>query len=657
MRFKVSFYFGNLIFLQLLLYIFYLWHFHTDHMFGDGDNSAQPINFASETNSFYGMNNVKNASPVHERYNVNKSIAVSIMGCARFLALNLSLKTLHSASLRYFSTNFELIPVYVSLDCWNSKVDMESVVNFWNQSHFLVYFSWFSEAFEERDNQWSDERVARHWLSSVDALFSMGYDYVVHMEEDHAVALNFFTDLVNLLSWAPHSTTCFNMGCGGDCWGSFSENPKHVTWMEAGNMGVVYARSFWDKFFFPGLLSRFCGMRGNWDINIHILQSEGTLPQPCATYALPRVGHMQNVGSARNDHKSVDVPQIYLKESESGGKDLIDMGMSNYVLEKFEQGSPLPQNLKDKCTFALAQSSKFSKIFNLKTKVLQRLRQEKHVEGRDCTPHFMEISDTENTFFHWKRRETPRRIVVMSPYDCELDMLLFKLEEMGQWLDFFVIVESSVSNSNRPRNMCFNANLVKESSYASKIVFTESHEKVMDFKYWEQEVHVKNQLGLPLFHLGLENDDLVIMMDMDEVISEKHLKMMKYYDHPSTQTAFQISLRWSYYGFEWINPEPTVVNAIVSWGEFQTACQGKANAIRFNLCGLAQSNLLKLIGWHCSWCFAKTEQFIEKIEKSSKLEDNHEKYKDIIFLEDQRRKGLWFVDGKPNACYDLANMK
>ena len=290
---------------------------------------------------------------------------------------------------------------------------------------------------------------------------------------------------------------------------------------------------------------------------------------------------------------------------------------------------------------------------NLKELVLFRLRQEKHVEGRECASGFMALSTPENTFANWKKRDTPRKIVVMSPYDCEVDMLLFKLEEMGPWMDHFVIVESSVSNSNRARTMCFDKSQVAESTHAEKIIYMESHESVPKFNYWEQEVYVKNQLGLPLVELGLKEDDLVMMMDMDEVIAGRNLEMLKTFDHPQGHTAFKISLRWSYYGFEWVNPDTTAVNSVVSWLEFKTACDLKANAVRYNLCELAGGELLAMVGWHCSWCFVDTGQFIAKIEKSSKRED-HKEYKNLDFLQEQREKGLWFVDGMPNGC-DLVN--
>ena len=164
-------------------------------------------------------------------------------------------------------------------------------------------------------------------------------------------------------------------------------------------------------------------------------------------------------------------------------------------------------------------------------------------------------------------------------------------------------------------------------------------------------MYVKNQLGLPLKELGLADDDLVVMMDMDEVVSGRHMYYLRNYEHLSGSTAFKIGLRWSYYGFEWVNPELTVVNAVVSWLQFRSVCGMKANAVRYNLCGLDGAGTLSVVGWHCSWCFAETRQFLSKIDRSSKLEDNQERFKDVKFLQDQRDRGLWFVDSAPNGCY------
>jgi len=246
---------------------------------------------------------------------------------------------------------------------------------------------------------------------------------------------------------------------------------------------------------------------------------------------------------------------------------------------------------------------------------------------------------------------------MLSPYDCEEDMLLLKAAVMGPHARAFVVGEAERSNSNQPRAPCFNATafsaLFHDPSFS--LVYLPIPGGVQDFKYWEQEVYVKNRLASGLLSLrDLADDALVIMFDMDEFISGEHVRMLRWYDHPRGLTAFRVSLRWSYYGFEWVNPEPTEVGAIVSWAQLRGECGMRSNDIRFNMCGLSSGvvDLLPMVGWHCSWCFPDTRQFIAKIEKSSKLEDNQARFKDLAFLADQRARGLWFVDSQPHGCFD-----
>jgi len=291
-------------------------------------------------------------------------------------------------------------------------------------------------------------------------------------------------------------------------------------------------------------------------------------------------------------------------------------------------------------------------------RTLLKIEQKNTQPDRECRPHFMQLSNPLDTFNQWKRRQNPRKLIVLSPYNCEDEMLTIKIEIMGDWVDHFVIVESTVTNSHQKKKLCFNPDLIKDSQYAKQIIYTTSDYSVPNFHYWEQEVYVKNQLSKNLAELSLNDNDLIIMLDMDEVISSPNLYHLKNYDHPDGKTAFRISLRWSYYGFEWVNPDPTTINAIVSWREMNDKCHLRANDIRFNLCGITspdQVGTLQMIGWHCSWCFENLNKFINKLESSSKLEDNLPAFKNLEYLADQRKRGLWFVDGKPNACFQKFN--
>jgi Glycosyltransferase family 17 len=292
---------------------------------------------------------------------------------------------------------------------------------------------------------------------------------------------------------------------------------------------------------------------------------------------------------------------------------------------------------------------------------LIRQKKSKFTKGRTCPSKFMDLSNTSVTFGSWVRRKNQRQIILLSPYDCEKEILLIKLEVMGPFVEYFIIGEASTSNSNIPRALCFEEvrpNILG-SKYASKVLYHVIDGNVENFQYWEQEVFVKNQLAKPLIDNAkistqIRDDAFVVMLDMDEMISSEHMHFLSAYDHPNFLLhAFKVSLRWSYYGFEWVNPQATTINAIVTWKYFKDECGMMANSIRYNLCNsLPQCvALLPMVGWHCSWCFGNTSQFIQKIEKSSKLEDNQGRYKDVFFLEDQRKRGLWFVDSQPNGCF------
>lgn len=308
------------------------------------------------------------------------------------------------------------------------------------------------------------------------------------------------------------------------------------------------------------------------------------------------------------------------------------------------------------------------KNVDVKSDALKQLRQESIMsENRNCPLEFMAVSRADAVFADWIPRKKPRDIVVLSPYDCEDDLLLLKAEVMGPHASVIVVGEPEFSNSHRPRTMCFNTSIADAYSAASKnnrdalsLVYLTIPGAVSDFQYWEQEVHLRNQLALEFiqdnrtvqFMRELQDDTFIILTDMDEIISGEHMRMLRWFDHPRGLTAFRISLRWTYYGFEWVNPNPWEMNSIVSWAQLRSDCKMQANNIRLNLCEISTFELLPMIGWHCSWCFADTRQFIRKIENSAHSEYDQPRYKDLAFLKEQRSRGLWFVDSQPNGCFD-----
>jgi len=275
---------------------------------------------------------------------------------------------------------------------------------------------------------------------------------------------------------------------------------------------------------------------------------------------------------------------------------------------------------------------------------------------RMCKDGHMDVAIPERVFHEYgklKVGERPRKLVHLTMYNCELTMLELKLAEMGPVLDWIVIGEGARANSNKPRDACF-AHAMRVSPvvqhFKEKIVYVYMNNTVAPFVYWEAEVHYKNQLGLALVDLKLTDRDLVVFTDLDEIVASQHLrKFARMRDFP--EEGMRISLRWSYYGFQWLNPVPTRVNAVVTWRRLRDACGMRANDIRLSLCGASTpDDLHGIIGWHCSWCIP-TDQFIHKLETTSARELNTPLNANVDFLEDQRQRGLWFATQTPDGCY------
>ena len=235
-------------------------------------------------------------------------------------------------------------------------------------------------------------------------------------------------------------------------------------------------------------------------------------------------------------------------------------------------------------------------------------------------------------------------------------MLEVKLAEMSAHVFKFVIGEAAYSNSNKPRKQCFPSIMAsnpKIAQYADQIIYVYIEEKVDSFVYWEAEDLFKNGIGMKggsMLDEQMLDDDIAVFTDLDEVLSGVFLYVLQNFDGFSL--SVRASMRWSYYGFQWVNPAPWNVDVAVSWKDLR-AVGFHTNDIRASLAGHPTQELIfkgVLVGWHCSWCMP-TERFIHKIENTVHSEMNTEANKKLDFLESMRQQGLWFVDQQPNACY------
>lgn len=118
----------------------------------------------------------------------------------------------------------------------------------------------------------------------------------------------------------------------------------------------------------------------------------------------------------------------------------------------------------------------------------------------------------------------------MKVYDCfpffnELDILEIRLEELWDTVDYFVLAESNVSHSGKPKEYIFENNKERFSKYMSKI----RHIKVDDMPEtedsWVRERYQRFSLGKGLHDMTA--DDIVIVSDCDEIARAEIVEMIK----------------------------------------------------------------------------------------------------------------------------------
>jgi beta-1,4-mannosyl-glycoprotein beta-1,4-N-acetylglucosaminyltransferase len=117
------------------------------------------------------------------------------------------------------------------------------------------------------------------------------------------------------------------------------------------------------------------------------------------------------------------------------------------------------------------------------------------------------------------------KIYDVLPFFNELDVLEIRLKELWNVVDYFVIAESNLSHSGKPKDYIFENNMERFAPYMSKI----RHVKVDDMPEttdsWVRErfQRTAGQRGL----YDLQPDDIVITSDCDEIARADIIEMIR----------------------------------------------------------------------------------------------------------------------------------
>lgn len=262
-----------------------------------------------------------------------------------------------------------------------------------------------------------------------------------------------------------------------------------------------------------------------------------------------------------------------------------------------------------------------------------------------------------------RRRSKPRALVNGLVFNHELDLLDIRVKELGDAVDYYVIVESNYTYFGSPKDLHLRSNLsagfLRE--YRHKIItLAVGFYNYGDGDPWAPENYFRTTIWREGQHRfpHLRDDDLFWISDADEIADRDVLLFLKHHDGYGEPVA--LTLRWFLYGFFWENRQPVDVGGVCTvafmrsvYGNDSLMLRGlrKFRPLRLPKTGTFQEmwtvkgTALRYAGWHCSWCF--NAQGIQVKLASAQRDDgirwgDFANATDLAYIESLRKNGEYF---------------
>jgi Glycosyltransferase family 17 len=233
----------------------------------------------------------------------------------------------------------------------------------------------------------------------------------------------------------------------------------------------------------------------------------------------------------------------------------------------------------------------------------------------------------------------------MKIYDCfpffnELDVLEIRLKEMYDTVDYFVLVESNISHSGKPKEFFFENNKERFKPYLDKI----RHIKIEDMPD-TQDSWVREKFQRTCIDRGLTDrdpEDLIIVSDCDEIPRAELIQMISQDDAGWDRYILYIPLLKFRLNYMKIFNFTKGSNIIVTRAKTYTNAQQEREFTFFWNSKPNNTVLLEHGGWHFSY-LGNDDQVVTKIKNFAHVETDRPRFTenlDVEFLI-KNKCGLW----------------
>jgi beta-1,4-mannosyl-glycoprotein beta-1,4-N-acetylglucosaminyltransferase len=227
----------------------------------------------------------------------------------------------------------------------------------------------------------------------------------------------------------------------------------------------------------------------------------------------------------------------------------------------------------------------------------------------------------------------------MKIIDCfifawEIDMLKFRLEELKDVVDYFILVESNVSHAGKPKQLVFEENKELFLPYLDKIIhvidenmpnsgYNQTTDKTSNFyiETWARETQSRRSVEIGIQQLELEGSDIILVSDCDEIPDSDSLQILK---STGIDQIHHLEQELYYYNFtcqcSW---EKWRLAKAVNYHQYVNTYNRDCNAIRDDR-DYSKGVIVKNGGWHLSY-FGGVDAIMNKMKNMGHQEYNTEK--------------------------------
>ncbi|KAI8895259.1 glycosyl transferase [Globomyces pollinis-pini] len=219
----------------------------------------------------------------------------------------------------------------------------------------------------------------------------------------------------------------------------------------------------------------------------------------------------------------------------------------------------------------------------------------------------------------WRMNRGAPKVYDAVLFSVELDLLEIRIRELFDVVEKFIIIEANSTFTGLPKPLVFAENRNRFDFAKHKIIYKTVEVPVLPANGDPFDVERAHRLAMNslIQNSGIQKDDWVLMMDVDEIPSWHTVELLRRCD--GIPPILHLQLRNYLYSFEFqLDME--------SW-------RGKASKYPAYY-GHARSSddILADSGWHCSFCFKHISDFVFKMQGYSHADRVHSQY----FLDPKR---------------------